>query len=146
MDIDIAQSPSHQQVLFDELQDFIMFGILRGGESLEQLQNLFSVVKIAAGQFTDDKGMADDLSILKQSLEPGYRVVKMAHPNRRIHQDHDYAFGDLRLGIGRRAFSVPPNRASLRLLSRAIKASNPKRTSDVFSSIFVRAEALSKSS
>jgi hypothetical protein len=70
----------------------------------------------------------------------------MAHPNGGIHQDHDYAFRDLLLGIGRRAFSVPPSRASLRLLSREISAFNPKRTSDVFSSTFVRAEALSKSS
>jgi len=29
MDIDVAQSPSHQQVLFDELHDFVMFGNLR---------------------------------------------------------------------------------------------------------------------
>ncbi len=39
-------------------------------------------------------------------------------------------------------FSLPPNLASLLLLSREIRASNPSLTNDVFSLIPVNSEAL----
>ena len=90
--------------------------------------------------------MAEDFPVSEESLESGKVSAQVGHPDRSIHENHDYVFLDLLLGIERRSFSVPPSRASLRLLSSAIKALSPIRTSDVFSSILVRAEALSKSS
>ena len=90
--------------------------------------------------------MAEDFPISEECLESGKVSAQVGHPDGRIHENHDYVFLDLLLGIERRPFSVPPSRASLRLLSGAIKVFSPIRTSDVFSSILVKAEALSKSS
>jgi hypothetical protein len=146
MDINVAKPPAHQPTLLNELQDFIMLGHFPRGKRFQQLQYLSSIFKIAAGQFADDKRMAEDFPIPEQSLKPREVIAKMRHPDRSVHENHSYIFLDLLLGIERRAFSVPPSRASLRLLSRAINALSPSRTSEVFSSILVRAEALSKSS
>jgi hypothetical protein len=48
----------------------------------------------------------------------------------------------LLLGMGCRSFSVPPRSASLLLLSRAMSASNPSLTKEVFSFMPVSSEAL----
>ena len=53
-----------------------------------------------------------------------------------------YFLSVLRRGIGNNCFSVPPNVASLLLLSRAINASKPSLTKDVFSVTPVNFEAL----
>ena len=71
-------------------------------------------------------------------------LAKVGNPNRSIDKDHIWPYAGLRLGMGRRFFSVPPSLASLLLLSRAIKASKPSRTKDVFSLTPVSRDAFSK--
>ncbi len=66
----------------------------------------------------------------------------MVNPNRSINHNHGYYTDGLRRGIGWRSFSVPPSFASLLLLSRAISASNPSRTKEVFSLTPVKYDAL----
>ena len=64
----------------------------------------------------------------------------MIDPNRRIDESHE-ALPERRLRTGRRSLSLPPSSARRRALSRAISASSPRRTSEVFSSMPVRLEA-----
>jgi hypothetical protein len=54
-----------------------------------------------------------------------------------------YPQGDFRLGIARRPASVPPSLANRLPLSRAINASRPSRTREVFSLTPVSRDALS---
>lgn len=56
----------------------------------------------------------------------------MLNPNRRVDQNHA-GWPRRRLRIGRSPFSVPPSSAKRRALALAIRASNPRRTSEVFS-------------
>jgi len=69
---------------------------------------------------------------------------KVGNPNRGINDDHGYDFADLRLRMARRSFSVPPSLARRLLLSRAIRASSPRRTNAVFSLSPVKRDAFSK--
>ena len=71
-------------------------------------------------------------------------ISKVVHPNRSISKNHNYIFSKLRLGIVCNSFSVPPSFARRLLLSRAIKASRPSRTNEVFSLIPVKRDAFSK--
>jgi len=59
-------------------------------------------------------------------------------------KDAYYDFIGLRLGIFLNFFSVPPSIARRLLLSRAINASRPSFTNDVFSLMPVKREAFSK--
>ena len=88
--------------------------------------------------------MAQYLCIQKQLTKMTAALTKMGNPYRGIDDDHGYDFAVLRLGIGRRSFSVPPNLARRRLLSRAIKDSSPSRTKAVFSLMPVNRDASSK--
>jgi hypothetical protein len=63
-------------------------------------------------------------------------------PYRCINNNHGQDFVGLRLRMERRPFSVPPSLAKRLLLSRAIRASSPRRTSAVFSLTPVKREAL----
>ena len=67
----------------------------------------------------------------------------MGNPNGSVYNDHIRFQADLRLGMERSLFSVPPSLASRMLLSRAIKASKPSRTKEVFSLTPVSREAFS---
>jgi len=71
-------------------------------------------------------------------------ISEVIDPNRSINKNHDYFFIDLRLEMECNSFSVPPSFASRLLLSRAIRASRPSRTKEVFSLIPVSREAFSK--
>ena len=103
------------------------------GQSLEQRKNFFSIFKLAASQLANYKRMADNTSVQQKLFESWLSIPKMRYPNWRVNQNHSYLLFALLLGIGRSFFSVPPNLASLLLLSRAMMASKPSLTKEVFS-------------
>ena len=112
-----------------------MYGGLGLRKCSEQIKNLSPVCHLAAGELADDKGMPEDVSAFKKFHEARDACPEMIDPNRGIDENHgDQAAGRLR-GMGRSFFSVPPNLASRRLLSREIRASSPRRTRVVFSLI-----------
>lgn len=75
----------------------------------------------------------------------GIAFAKVKYPYRSIDENHA-DFPILRRRIGRMLFSVPPKSANRFALSRAISASKPNLTSDVFSSTPVSFIAFFKSS
>lgn len=79
---------------------------------------------------------------MQQGFQMGAACSQVRHPYRGIGNDHVYFLADLLRGIGCRSLSVPPSSASLLLLSRAIKASKPSLTREVFSLTPVNSEAL----
>ena len=88
--------------------------------------------------------MAGHLCIEQQFFKMMAAPPKVGNPNRGINDDHGYDFADLRLRMARRSFSVPPSLARRLLLSRAIRASSPRRTNAVFSLSPVKRDAFSK--
>src|SRR5512145_699718 len=85
--------------------------------------------------------MAKDMPVKQQRFQPFASNSQMLDPNRSIDQNHAMLL-DRRLRIRRRRFSVPPRSARRRALSFAIRASNPKRTNEVFSLTPVNLAAL----
>ena len=71
-------------------------------------------------------------------------ISEMVDPDGSINKNHDYNLVDLRLGMLRNAFSVPPSLARRLLLSLAIKDSRPSLTREVFSLIPVKRDAFSR--
>jgi hypothetical protein len=111
---------------------------------LKKGKKFVSVFDGTTGQLTDYERMADHLRIEEQLFQMPAAPPKVGNPNRGINDDHGYDFADLRLRMGRRSFSVPPSLARRLLLSRAIRASNPRRTKAVFSLRPVKRDAFSK--
>ena len=87
--------------------------------------------------------MAHNLGIQKQFFKLPVTLAQVDNPNGGINKDHRCFQAYLRLGTALRLFSVPPSFASRLLLSRAIKASRPSRTKDVFSLMPVNRDAFS---
>src|SRR3989337_350220 len=79
--------------------------------------------------------MAKDLLVIEQGFQTRASLAKVFDPHRGVHQCH-FELAELperRLRTERSRFSVPPSSAKRRALSREIKASSPRRTSEVFS-------------
>src|SRR5271165_2048075 len=95
-------------------------------------------------EFANDERMREHLSMVQQSLEEGIALAQVVNPDRGVNQNHLVA--DFLRGIGLNLGSVPPSRASLRALSRSIRAFSASRTRAVFSLRPVHACALTRSS
>jgi len=104
-------------------------------------KNLFAVPDGTAGKLADNERMGQDGAVLEKVPKPAVVPAKVINPYGRIHKDHA-ARRPLRRGTALRLFSVPPRAARRLALSRAIKASSPIRTSDVFSATPVNLAAL----
>ena len=88
MHIDIAQPLSHQPMPLDELKDLLMicFDGLRQG--LEKGENFIPFTQIAAGQLSDDIGMAEDSSLNQKAPQACIPIAKVSHPDRSVDQHH----------------------------------------------------------
>jgi hypothetical protein len=64
MDVNIPQPFSHQLVVFNELQDFMVFSTGGHGEILEQSKYFPSPAQVSTGQFTDYKRVADNSAVI----------------------------------------------------------------------------------
>jgi hypothetical protein len=143
MNINETEARTGQAVPFDEREELVIVNRRNRGKLGEKGQNLLPVFQMTARKLSDNERMAHHVSVLEESRESRIPAVQMVHPDRCVHQDHDPPCR--RRWIGPSFFSVPPSAASLRLLSRAMMDSRPRRTKDVFSLIPVRREARANS-
>jgi len=144
MCIDKTDPHAHELVPLDKEKKFIQSHRWSHREGLKKGKEFLSVFDVATGQLTDHERMTGHLGIQEQFFKMTAAPPKVGNPNRGINDDHGYDLADLRLRIGRRSFSVPPSLARRLLLSRAIRASSPRRTSAVFSLRPVKRDAFSK--
>jgi len=144
MYIDKTDPHARQLVPLDKEKEFIQSCNWSHREGMKKGKEFVSVFDVTTGQLTDYKKMADHLCVEEQFFKMTAAPPKVGNPNGGINDDHGYDLADLRLRIGRRSFSVPPSLARRLLLSRAIRASSPRRTSAVFSLRPVKRDAFSK--
>ena len=144
MCIDKTDPHAHQLVPPDKEKELIQSHNWSHREGMKKGKKFVSVFDVTTGQLTDYERMADHLLIEEQLFQMAAAPPKVCNPNRGINDDHGYDFADLRLRMGRRFFSVPPSLARRLLLSRAIRASSPRRTNAVFSLRPVKRDAFSK--
>lgn len=85
MDIDVAQTLSHQMVSLDKLEDLIVSGLRCQREGLQERKDFSSILNSAAGKFADDERVADHLSVIQQPFKVGLPLSKMMHPYRGVY-------------------------------------------------------------
>src|SRR5271157_584849 len=86
MNIDIPDAASEQGLAIDETQDFRVGGDGGMGQVGECVQHDVALTQIAQSQFTDNKGMRQDHSGIKQVGKSLMARAKMIDPNRGIDQ------------------------------------------------------------
>ena len=64
MDIDIPQPFSHQRVIVNEFDEFLVICTDCRGEFLEEGEYLRSVLEISASEFANDKRVTDYLAVI----------------------------------------------------------------------------------
>jgi len=124
MDIDPAQTAPHQLVGLDERKNFFVLHRRRLREVQQEPQDLAPAIQPAAGKFADNERMAEHGLFQEQPGELSIGDPQVVDPDGGVDQDH--AVFRLtcarRLGMGRTAFSEPPNAARRLALSRATSA------------------------
>jgi len=131
MGIDIADTESEQRMLFDEMQDFVICSDGGLWQHTQAIKNKVALSKIDQRELTNDEGVHQDLSGLKQ-LHKGMVIrPQMIDPNRGVNQYHFRPIRRRRATA--RSRSLPPRRASRRAASRSINAFKASRTRTDFS-------------
>jgi hypothetical protein len=130
-----TESPAHESVAFDEEQDLVVIRLWRRGQGVQQRDDFFSVSQVPARELPDHERMDHNLFQIEKLREELRGNSQVVDPNRSVDQDHD---ANLRLGMGRACFSVPPSAANRWALFRATSDSSPIRTNAVFSLTPVR--------
>ena len=63
MNINKTEADTHQPVLIDKEEEFFQIDKRGLGEQGKEVDNFLSISEVAAGQFSDDKGVAGHLAI-----------------------------------------------------------------------------------
>ena len=64
MNINIPQPFSHQRVLVNECDEFLVICADRHGKLLEEIEYLRSILEISAGKLANDKRVTDYLAVI----------------------------------------------------------------------------------
>jgi hypothetical protein len=132
MHVDPAQAATHEATGHDEVQDFVEARRRNLRHCREQLQKPGAVGQAAAGKFTDDESVGRNLHGFQVMHKGGIPLAQVIYPDRGINQHAFYRLALRLRGTAFRLFSVPPNAARRRALSRAMSASRPACKMAVF--------------
>jgi len=108
VDINQADAAAVQAVALDEEKDLIVVRLVSGRKCMKKSEDLFPVLQIPAGNFTNDEWMHTDLLRIQQGRKARASVVEVIHPDRGIDKDH---LVGLRRGTRFAWRSVPPSAA-----------------------------------
>ena len=133
MNVDPSEPEAVQTGGFNQVDSFAVLREPRSGQCSKQAEDFDTLLQILAGELSKDERVTEDLIGVQEGGQPGASMTKVLHPNGRIDQDHAAGLGRRR-EMGRSRRSAPARDARRRALSRAIRASSPRRTSAVFSS------------
>jgi len=147
MNVHPADTAAGELVTVDELEDLVIVRGRRPWHLPEKTKDLGTSLQSAECQLTQDEWMDENEPLAQKAFQPLVAAAQVIDPNRRVDEDQEGVLRvrrERRLGTPRSLFSEPPSAASLRALSRAIRASRPAWTIAVFSLRPVRLLALSK--
>src|SRR5260221_11783319 len=131
MDVDVSEPLAHQLVTFDEVEGLLISGHGTGRQHREQVEDFAPLCQLTASELTDHKRMDQDLAAVECLHEGWIRLVEVVDPDGRVDEDHE----GRRLRGAFASRSLPPSRASLLALSRAINARRPSWISAVRSCV-----------
>ena len=84
MDIDPTQALSHQLIPLQEVHDFIVFGFNGGRKLPQQGKDFGSVPDESAGQLSDHKTVADDVTLKEQRRQFSMPMPQVLDPYRGV--------------------------------------------------------------
>ena len=84
MSINPTDSATHEAQVLHEIQNFKVTDQWGAREERKRLQDLFATAQLAAGQFTDDKGMRPDPRVFQHFRQRTVASAEMIYPHRRI--------------------------------------------------------------
>ena len=131
MSIYISNATSEEFLAIDKSQNLVIRRNHRLRQLAERSENHLALTDIAESQFTEDKRMAQHLTLAEQITQGRVRRAKMVDPDRGVREDHLLA--GRRLGTGCKSGSLPPSNARRRALSRSISALSASRSKADFS-------------
>jgi hypothetical protein len=138
--INPPESATVQPLGFDKMEDLIVFRDRGLWKLVQEIEDLLPVPEVTARQFPDHEWMAEHFPVVEERSQAGVAPAQVLDPHGGINEDHA-ALAERRRRMGRIPFSVPPRSARRRALSRAMRASRPRRIREVFSLTPVRREA-----
>ena len=110
---------------FDDLEHLFVGHYRRGRQFSQKSQNFRPALQVAQRNLANDEWVHDNLPQIEETRETGVPSSQVLDPHRGIDEDHRCGRAGRRLRTGFSAGSRPPNAASRRALSRAIKALSP---------------------
>lgn len=129
VNVDVSKSSSHERASFDEGERFRMRGDDRTPEFLKSRDDFRSIRYCPAGNFADHERVRRNNALTQDENEVWIAHSEMVDPHGSIDEDHG-SVERLR-GIFSNWGSDPPSLASLRALSRSIRAMSPARSTAV---------------
>lgn len=81
MNVYQAYTSPHQIVLFDKKQNFVMINGRGGRKRPEKSQYLTPILQVSTGQFSNDKGMANDIARFQQGTKVSITRHQMVNPH-----------------------------------------------------------------
>ena len=141
-----ADTSTVELVSFDEIEAFLGGSSFRAGKVAQSRQRMGALREVPACQFAEDDWVDGNPFVCQGCREILHAAPEMLNPDRCVGEDHLF-----RLEVGRRrdgtasAGMVPPREARRRADSRWMSASNPMRTSAVFSASPVYSPACASS-
>jgi hypothetical protein len=145
MEIDPAHASTEQALLFKQTQDVIVVCNFNLRQRFQKPEHFVPVADRATGKLANYKWVAKNAAFFQQTAKFAITAAQVLNPHGCVDKRHRLPARRRRIFF--KPFSVPPNFASRRALSRATSASNPSRTREVFSAIPERRAAfLSNSS
>ncbi len=140
MRVDPSNAAAVQPLSLKKTHHFRVFsddGLRKGPE---QRKDFVAIAQRAACEFARHEGVDQHFRVTQKRLQAPVPCAKVVDPDGGIDENHATRPGLRRL-MGLRPGSDPPSFASRRALSRAINASNPRRTRAVFLGIPVNRAA-----
>ena len=121
-----SNAPARKMPALDKLEYLFIVSDNGSREGGKQVENRPAMANVPERDFTQDERVGRNFGLLKSMNKGRYACAQMVHPDRSVDEDHAPCVP--RRGIGAICGSLPPRRASLRALSRSIKACSAFRT------------------
>ena len=144
MNIDEFDSAACRLMKIDEEARLFVRSRRSNGQAVQGTQHFPPIRQVSAGQLTDHHRVDQYPELLKQGRKTRLPAAQVVDPDRGVYQDQsDWA---RRRATSRRCGLLPPSFASLRALSRSIRARRPSATRAVRVWMPVSCSALSSKS
>ena len=88
MNVNIAESFTHQLVRFNELEDLFVRSQGHQGKELQEREDFASVLYVTTGELANNIWVTHHLSIIQKSFKVRVALPKVTYPHRCVCKNH----------------------------------------------------------